>query len=216
MIVSFAHHFVFVAIPKTATHAVRTALRPHLGPRDWEQCVLFDQRFFPVGALARIGHGHVACRELRPFLVPGLFETFFKFCTVRNPYERFVSCCRFVNRDNERMRQAPLETMKRTIGDAETCRHVLFRPQSEFVTDEDGRLLVDYVCRFEGLQAHFDRVSERLGLPQSPLPQVNVTRVTRVTSVTTNAPGQCCLDRELHETLRDVYRRDFALFGYDC
>ena len=207
MIVSFEHRFVFVAIPKTATHAFRTALRPHLGPRDWEQCVLFDKRWFPVEALAQIGHGHVTCRELQPFLVPGLFEAFFKFCTVRNPYDRFVSGCRFVNRENERMRVAPVETMKRTIGDPATRRHVLFRPQSEFVADEEGRLLVDYVCRFEILQAHFDRVSERLGFPHSPLPDVNVTGP---------ASTRCGLDRELRETVRDLYQRDFLLFGYDC
>jgi hypothetical protein len=206
MIVSFQHRFVFVAIPKTATHAFRTALRPHLGPRDWEQCVLFDQRFFPVETLARIGHGHVTCREIRPFLVPGLFETFFKFCTVRNPYQRFVSCCRFVNRENARMRQAPLETMKRMIGDRATRRHILFRPQSEFVSDADGRLLVDHACRFEVLQAHFDRICQRLRLPSAPLPQVNATN---------RGSTRAWLDRELQESVADLYRQDFALFQYD-
>ena len=34
MIISHKHRFIFVAVPKTATHAVRKALRPHLG-RDW-------------------------------------------------------------------------------------------------------------------------------------------------------------------------------------
>ena len=206
MIVSFQHRFVFVAIPKTATHAVRTALRPHLGPRDWEQCVLFENTFFPVEALAQVGHGHLTCCEMRPFLIPGLFEAFFKFCTVRNPYQRFVSGCRFVNRDNQRMRQAPLETMKRTIGDAAMRSHILFRPQNAFVVDADGRLLVDHVCRFEAVQAHFDCICQRLGLPSSLLPDVNVTD---------RAPRRVWLDRELQESVADMYRQDFALFEYD-
>jgi hypothetical protein len=205
MIVSFQHRFVFVAIPKTATHAVRTALRPHLGSRDWEQCVLFETKLFPVEALAAAGHGHLTCRQVQPFL-PGVFDRCFKFCTVRNPYDRFMSYCHFVNRENQRMRRAPLETMKRIICDEETRRHILFRPQSEFVVDEDGQLLIDYVCRFEALQMHFDRVCERLRLPPSTLPQINVT------SQVSERPW---IDRELQEMVHEVYRQDFALFGYD-
>src|SRR5262249_45071252 len=121
-------------------------------------------------------------------------------------FDRFVSSCYFMNRDNPRMRDAPLETMKRMIGDAKTRRRGLLRPQSEFVTDEDGRLLVDQVCRFEALQADFDRLCERLRLPASRLPRINVTD---------QEPHPCQIDRELQEAVADVYRGDFDLFEYD-
>ena len=41
MIISGLHKFIFVAIPKTGTHAVRRALRAHMGPEDSEQVGLF-------------------------------------------------------------------------------------------------------------------------------------------------------------------------------
>jgi Sulfotransferase family len=205
MIVSFQHRFIFVAIPKTATHAFRVALRPYLGSRDWEQCVLFEQKFFPVEALARVGHGHITCRQIQPFLLPAFWETSFRFCTVRNPYDRFVSYCCFVNRANQRMQDEPLETMKQIIRDNQASKHILFRPQCEFVTDEEGRLLVDYVCRFEALQEHFDHICRRICLPASQLPQINVSRQARYRS---------SYDRELQEIVYEVYQEDFALFDY--
>ena len=69
--------------------------------------------------------------------------------------------------------------MKQMIGDAEIRRHILFQPQSDFFTDGDGRLLIDYVCRFEALQADFGRICERLGFSESPLPRINVTTPAR-------------------------------------
>ena len=205
MIVSFRHRFIFIAIPKTATHAFRAALRPHLGPRDWEQCVLFEQNLFPVEALARVGHGHITCRQIRPFLLPGFWDTSFRFCTVRNPYDRFVSYCRFVNRANQRMQHEPLETMKQIIRDKQAGEHILFRPQCEFVTDEEGRLLVEYVCRFEALQEHFDHICQRIHLQASQLPQINVSSQARYRS---------SYDQELQELVYEVYQEDFALFDY--
>ena len=205
MIISFQHRFIFVAIPKTATHAFRTGFRPHLGPHDWEQCTLFEPKFFPVAALAKAGHGHITCRQIQPFLVPGFWESSFRFCTVRNPYDRFVSYCRFMNPNDLEMRNDPLGNMKRALEGGKSASHVLLRPQHEFVCDEDGRLLVDYVCRFEALQLHFNEICSRLRLPTTPLQRVNES---------TTAASHLVFDRELKEMVCAAYEKDFALFDY--
>jgi hypothetical protein len=205
VIISFRQRFVFVAVPKTATHAFRVALRPHLGERDWEQCVLFEKKYFPVEALAQIGHGHITCRQVQPFLLPGMWGNFFKFCTVRNPFDRFVSCCYFVNRENQLLRKEPLDAMKRIIQDKQLAKEILFRPQYEFMTDVDGQLMVDYVCKFETLQSDFDRVCGRLNLPLTTLKHINTNKHGSFESV---------YDEELKEMVREFYQKDFALFNY--
>ena len=205
MIISFWRRFMFVAIPKTATHAVRVALRPHLGAQDWEQCQLFEHRAFPIPALAQIGHGHITCRQVRPFLSSELWSGLFRFCTVRNPYDRFVSYCCFMNRDNQRMQEDPLGTMKQMIEDPRQAGRVLFRPQSEFVVDEQGRLMVDYVSKVETLQDHHDEISQRLRLPPTQLQHINATA---------SAAYRECYDRDLREMVQAVYHDDFALFDY--
>ena len=83
---------------------------------------------------------------------------------------------------------------------------MLFRPQSEFVVDEQGRLLVDYVSKVEALQDHHDDICQRLRLPPAQLQHINVT---------TSAAYRDCYDRDLREMVQAVYRRDdFALFDY--
>ena len=60
MIVSHAHRYVFVPIPKTGTHAVRQALREHMGPDDIEQVGLFVDRKFPWPELAALEREEIA------------------------------------------------------------------------------------------------------------------------------------------------------------
>lgn len=205
MIVSFARSFLFVAIPKTATQAFRVALRPCLGANDWEQCGLFEKRRFPVEPLARIGNGHITCQEVRPFLVPGLWERLFKFCVVRNPYDRFVSYVYFHQRADPALARDPLGTLKRALTDTAPNRWTM--PQARYVTDADGRVLVDHVARFETLQAHFDVICGRLGLPVSNLPVVNMGHPPAYAT---------CYDAELREMVREAYADDFRLFDYSA
>jgi hypothetical protein len=205
VIISFRHHFIFVAIPKTASHAIRAVLRPHLGRYDWEQCLLLEPRAFPVAPLAALQHGHLTCQQVRPFLLGEFWDTARRFCVVRNPYDRFVSYCRFVNRDNARMRDDPLATMKATIRDPRTAGRMLFRPQHEFVTDDSGTLLATDVCRFETLQHDIDTLCARLSLPSSPLPHLN-----RSQPGTSRVP----FDAELADLVQAFYDRDFSLFDY--
>lgn len=203
MIVSFARRFLFVAVPKTATHAFRVALRPHLAETDWEQQGLFGKQAFPIDALARIGSGHITCREVRPFLIPGLWEQFFTFATVRNPYARFVSQVYFRYRDNAAFARDPLTTMKNAVAGASADRWMM--PQASFLIGDDERLAVDYVARYESLQADFEVICGRIGVQACALPRVNEGHPP---------PFAECYDAELQEMVRTTYARDFDLFGY--
>ena len=205
MILSHQHKFIFVAIPKTATHAIRVALRPHLGSQEWEQCRLFVDKRFPIPSIARLRHGHITCMQLQQALPERRYSPYFKFCIVRNPYDRFVSYCYFLYGKSWRMKLFPKHTMKRIFQNPKTPRHILFRPQHEFVSDEAGALLVDKIGRYESLQSDFDAICQRLGLPKQPLPMPNASR---------HPPYQQCYDQELQEKVQAFYRRDFELFDY--
>jgi Sulfotransferase family len=202
MIISFKHKFIFFAIPKTATHSFRRVLRPHLDNNDWEQCSLFEKKSFPVAELARQGHGHLTAAQIYPFLPPGTWESFFKFCAVRNPYDRFVSLCFFYFRNSARMQGDPLGEMKRAISEN---RSGLFSPQHLYLTDDSGRIAVDRIARCETLQKDFDGILDRIGLPRERLQTVNASR---------HAPYRDYYDEELREMVHAGYARDFDLFGY--
>lgn len=205
MILSFSRGFAFIAIPKTAGHALRTALRPLLAANDWEQCTLFDKRYFPVQPLAAIGHGHLSFRDVEPFLLPGQWDRLTSFAVVRSPFDRFLSFARFAWRGSDAMERDPLGTMKAALTDPARARHILLRPQHEFVCDEAGAIRTSLLLRHEDLGREMDRLSVALGAPLAPLEAVNVSPETR----------GAALDAELADLIRARYARDFALFGYD-
>ena len=206
MIVSNTLRCIFVAIPKTATHAIRFALRPYLDEtRDWEQVGLFVQKKLPFAELARIDTGHIQAREARPILGEALWREYFKFAVVRNPYDRFVSFCAFVHREELTFAQNPRPWMKRTLADPATRNRVLFRPQHEFICDAQGEPLLDFVGRYERLEEEYARICARLGIPADRLPRVNRSR---------RGPFPDYYDEELRAAVFDFYRQDFTLFGY--
>ena len=206
MIISYKHKFIFVAIPKTAGHAIRSGLRRYLDKNDWEQCTLFEKRFFPVETLARLGHGHLSYEQIRPFLLPGVWNDYFTFAFVRNPYDRFLSFCYFRYHDSPLLFESPLSELKRIFHIEKSKNGVLFRPQYKFLCDDSGVLRPKFVGRYESLQTDFERVCKQLAIPSQELPFVNSS---------SKAVSKDDMDGELEEMLYEHFQRDFRLFGYE-
>lgn len=205
MIVSAAHKFVFAAVPKTGTHSVRRALREHMGGQDIEQVGLFVQRKFPIPQLAAIGHGHISLAQLRPYMKPEDFTAFFKFAFVRNPFDRFVSYASFITREVGHFDRDPQKVMRHFVANP-PWDHILFRPQFEFVADEKGELLTDYVGRVEQMQQSYDEICDRIGIATTVLEQVNSSR---------RGSYRDYYDDALIDGVAKLYARDIELFGYE-
>lgn len=206
MIISHQHRFVFAAIPKTGTHSVRQALREHLNADDLEQVGLFVNKRFPFEELAAIKHGHITLEQIRPFLGEQAFADYFKFAFVRNPFDRFVSYCAFMTRADGAFLKNPQQVMRYILFQARPLQHVLFQPQHTFVTDAEGRLLADRIGRVEDMQASYDAICERIGIPTASLGQVNSSR---------RGSYRDYYDQALIDGVADFYRRDLELFGYE-
>ncbi len=204
MIISALHKFIFVAIPKTGTHSVRQALRQHMGPKDLEQVGLFVKKHFPIPELARLQHGHLSLQQIRPYMRPEEWQTFFKFAFVRNPFDRFVSYCAFMTRDSGQFERDP-KTVMRNILEKPPLHHILFQPQHLLVTDSDGKLLADHVGRVEEMQQSYDEVCERIGIPTAVLEKVNSSQ---------RKDYREYYDQPLIDGVARLYSRDLELFGY--
>jgi hypothetical protein len=204
MIISKLHRFIFVAIPKTGTHSVRQALREQMGPEDMEQVGLFVQKSLPIPDLAKIRHGHLTLSQLRPHLDADTFDNFFKFAFVRNPFDRFVSYCSFVTRQKGQFDRNPRAVMEHFVAKPPWDR-ILFQPQHQFLIDEQGKLLTDYVGRVEQMQESYDAIAQRIGIPTAPLERVNSSR---------RADYRGYYDQELIDGVAKLYARDLELFGY--
>jgi hypothetical protein len=206
MIVSHHHRFIFAAIPKTGTHAVRQALREQMGEEDIEQVGLFVNRRFPWPDLAAIQHGHVALRDIRPYLGEAVFGGYFKFAFVRNPFDRFISYCAFMLRGGDMFQRRPRDAMRHFLFEAPPEQHILFQPQAALLVDEDGRTpLADTVGRVENMQACFDAICARIGIATRPLERVNASR---------RGDYRPYYDTALIDAVAARYAQDLEMFGY--
>ena len=205
MIVSHRHRFVFFAVPRTGTHAIRAALAPSLGGEDWQQQSLTEQVRLPIPALARIGHGHITVREAQAWLPSEIWRSYFKFAVVRDPYQRYVSVCAFLNKRNPAFIGNERAFMKAALQRPRFRQRVLVRPQSAMLLDARGRVGVDVVGRYETLQESFDTVCRQVGIAPRRLALRNVS---------SHGDAAAYFDDELVVPVTDFYRRDFDAFGY--
>lgn len=206
MIVSHRHRFIFFAVPRTASHSIRHALRPLLAEDDWEQQQLTYPCALPVPALAAVGHGHVSVRQAEQHLPAAMWDQYYKFAVVREPVARLFSACRFLQRGNPRFRDQPQPVLKALIARPRFRQRVLIQPQFEMLRNARGGLPLDRIGRYEHLQRDFAQICRELGLP------------AEVLAVRNASPGEAAvpedIDDDLRQWLLDFYRDDFAAFGY--
>jgi hypothetical protein len=176
-----------------------------MGPEDMEQVGLFIRKSFPIPELARIRHGHLTLSQVRPHLRADTFDSFFKFAFVRNPFDRFVSYCSFITRKTGQFDRDPKAVMRHFLAKP-PLDHILFQPQHQFVTDDEGELLTDTIGRVEQMQESYNEIARRIGIPAATLARVNSSR---------RRDYRNYYDQELIDGVAKLYARDLELFGYD-
>lgn len=205
MIYAESQRFIFFAVPKTGTHAVREALRPHLSPADWEQQLRYGEQLSPLPEIAAINHGHVSYRQLSSVVGSETLSRFFRFAFTRHPYDRFVSVCAFLARTDPSYKHNPTEWMKSALKRPQFCNRVLVASQHALLSDDNGALGLDFVGRYESLQVDFDAICDRLKLPQVPLAHRNSSE---------HDSYEQLLDNGLRDALWERYEQDFLSFNY--
>lgn len=211
MLISHTRRFAFIHVPKTAGQSVYTALAPHADP----DCDWWANRW-----LARIGinvnhfapyhlkkfRPHTSAETLRRNLPADVFAGLFKFAFVRNPWDILVSAFHFIRDSGRHHRQglaARLGSFENFVAYEVVRKRI---SQSLLLTDRRGRLLVDFVGRYETLDADFSLVCRRIGIEAVALPRANATR---------HRDYRCYYDARLIRLVRDAYAADIERFGYE-
>jgi hypothetical protein len=177
------------------------------GPKSWVGRQRRDGRWFELQ--------HLTYRELVS-RTGFQYATFRSFAVVRNPYQRLVSDFLW-HAAPPRSRFHSIETFLREIprdmdwrwddlirGVSQETANLLIhvRPQTQYLHDATGRLLVDDVLRFENLGEELDRLLEPLGLTSS---FVRPPRPRRLSDHL--GPDEIRL-------INEIYALDFERFAY--
>ncbi len=177
MIVSQSHSFAFVHVPKTAGTSVYAVLadygtdpQAYWGNRWLKRVGIRVNRFAPWPYTKFRAHSPAAA--LKDWLPADVFEGLFKFAFVRNPWDLLVSYWHFIRRTpvHKRHRRVMALPSFAHYVDYEIRRRSF--SQVGLLCDRDGRLLVDFVGRYESLETDFAFICRRIGVAAA-LPRFN-------------------------------------------
>ena len=158
-------------------------------------------------------YNHYTALELREAIGRKQFEDMFKFCFVRNPWDKVASEFRFrvstcqtgLSESSDFKEWVIRAYLQRDLEINDWSR--MFMSQMDWITDGDGTVIVDFVGRFEKLQADFDIVCDRLGIAPVELPWLNATR--------SDHGYRQYFDEETKGIIGNTFKRDIAAFGYE-
>lgn len=220
MLISDRNGFIFIRIPKTAGTSISRALAPYANARTlspWRAV----ERALPVRVCAERAwfEMHDTAAFVKAKLPERDFERYFRFAFVRSPYSHAYSHYQFLKHYRYRhyarqvARMSFLDYLHWRIDGAQrpiktrVQRFVFMGDQAHYIRAPSGELLVDFVGRFEQVEADLQRIADHLRIPRPPL-----THKRRGRYSVTPAPER--LHADVLSAIHWLYARDFDLFDY--
>ena len=223
---------IFVHIPKNAGQSIERVFLNRLG-LTWatRAPLLLRKNGEPELGPPRLAHLKAREYVAMKYVPQAMFDDYFKFTFVRNPWDRAVSFYKYLVSSQDYDFKTFLSNV--LTEQLWTDMHWFVGPQAEYVLGEDGQMLVDFVGRFEHLQDGFDEVCNQIGIPPTPLPYVNKSKSEAPPQVRPGRfwdraklrlrPGSMLqqhehyrdyYDEESHDLLSRLYSTDIDTFGY--
>lgn len=185
MIISHKYKFIFLKTNKTASTSIEIALSKFCGeediitpisPPDEEtrrklgyrgaQNYLVPLRRYDFIELARYiarkktihFYGHMQARLIKKYIGNRVWESYYKFCFERNPWDRFISIYYW------RCQSEPRPTISEFL---ESDEMAMLKKRGFEVYTIEGKPVVDRVCYFENLSEELEKIRIKLGIPES-------------------------------------------------
>lgn len=206
MLISDSHEFIFLRMRKVASSSMRDILRPHCIPIPQDRITHLKSRArLSTNYHKHVFRAHEDILSTRRLMPRALFERYFKFAFVRNPWERLVSEYEFLLKKTDHSRHTRVKNLAGfdQFIDMQIPRRDAY--QSNMLCDRGGILLVNFVGKLESLDTDWKTVCEHINIDYHALPQKNVTQHRRYQDYYT--PKSI-------EKVRVHWARDICLFGY--
>lgn len=173
MLVSHLYNFIFTKTSKTAGTSVEVYFEPYCLHEQMrsdrsghEMCVseagIIGQR--GDGAFQKKWYNHMPARRIKHQLGHEAWDKYYKFTTIRNPFDKVVSAFHFEIKNAKKIIEHKhlLQVFFR-----EWLMHGrLFNDRDRYVIDNE--ICLDYFIRYDQLQEGIEHVCNTLGLPFEP------------------------------------------------
>jgi len=129
-------------------------------------------------------HEHIKAKEIRDIIGSKMWESYYSFAFVRNPWDLMVSCYHWW------LQRADIKCFRQDIYNIKAMENFSCFIESKYGTkmineckgnlynwiSDEGEVIVDYVGKFENLQNDFDQICLNLNMDYIHLPHVNKTK----------------------------------------
>jgi hypothetical protein len=201
--ISIENKFIFTHIGRTGGGSIENALidygskKPHKSPY-----FLNNPKIVEFEASQ-----HWTSIEEKRVLGDKIWKQCFKFTIVRNPWDRIVSQYK-----GHVIKEVPGLSFEQYLYKSfvEKISHDDLRfiqPCMDWITDEDGNMLVEHIGRFETLQEDFDIICEILKIPKTILPHINKDP--------NKEHYKNYYTPELVELIAEAFEKDIKQFNYE-
>ncbi|MDO6564785.1 sulfotransferase family 2 domain-containing protein [Amphritea sp. 1_MG-2023] len=224
--ISKKYSCIFIHIPKTAGQSVEQLFIDDEGlTKDTKYQLLLGINPDPEKGPERISHLKACEYKQLGYVSEAEYENLFKFSFVRNPWERIVSEYRYRHFWKQfSFRDFVLSHLPEEDSYCDYSRHII--PQSDYLYDESGKLIVDYVGRFETLQDDFYKICQAIGFDNNVIPHINKSglkkfrhKIKRQIGLTKSFQKdfkdyRAFFDDDTASIVENMYRKDIENFGY--
>ena len=192
MIINDQHKFVFISIAKTAC----TSIRRRLG---------FDND--PLPEIYHMFYKDMV--KLKPEI-----NSYFKFCFVRNPYERMYSAYTNLKYGGHPQWTDPIKKFSKyedfviNFQKSECVKFIHLQPQFDYISI-DNKSCMNFIGRFENLKNDMITIEKQLNLNHVPL------KIERTTEDIFKQKDPKMHTQYMKDIIYDFYKNDFINFGYE-
>jgi hypothetical protein len=229
--ISHAHKTLFVHIPKCGGQSIENMFLSDLGlgRKDKSRLLLRKRRGDERGP-AKLGHLTASDYIRLGFIDHNSFDSYYRFSVVRNPFDRLRSAYNYLGFRELITFSCFVEQVVVEALENRNSLHWFLRPQTDFLLDAEGFLLVNQYFKLEEMSASIDQIIERSRLSVRELPHSNnssaISRASRfmralklllkekisLTEVLKKDELGC--DIKLRARIELLYRKDYEQFGY--
>lgn len=164
------------------------------------------------------GGSHRKIVDYKKIFAPATFKKYYKFTFVRNPWDRLVSTFFFLKSGGLTEKDSmwaekhlkPYDTfdafVRAWVTEENISNALHFQHQHVFLDDEHGKLAVDFIGRFERIEADFETIANKLKINRS-LQKTNTSKRKK--------NYKEYYTTETKKIVSEVYKRDIQLFNYE-
>jgi hypothetical protein len=209
MVISDERRFIFIHVPKSGGTSCSFALTRILNRRDKNHWALSKKTKHETLLQIKLRLKKNKIRHWLPFTRYISFERYFSFGFVRNPWDRVVSTYHYLKETNIRPEIQNIDSFNHFIHEMSENRDWIMglhsmRLQVDFFTDAEGKIIADFIGRFENLNKDFNKICQNIGL-QTELPYLNPS---------THRKYREYYNKETKKLVSHKFSLDIDYFGY--